>query len=63
VKYFIGNLEKLNLVSENGQYTFYISPSTDSNPSTKVLVGNERQAIIKINQWDMSKYDYKYGLL
>ncbi|GBC08692.1 hypothetical protein RclHR1_08300008 [Rhizophagus clarus] len=49
-----GNLENLNLVSENGQYILYILPNTNSNPNTKVLVGNQRQAIIEINQWDTS---------
>ena len=55
MKFFIGNLEKLNLGSENGQYILYILPST--SPNTKVLVGNQRQAIVEINQWDMSEYD------
>lgn len=63
MEYFIGNLEKLNVVSENGQYILYILPSTNSNPNTKVLVGNQRQAVIEINQWDISKYDLKCGLL
>lgn len=63
MEYFVGNLENLNVVSENGQYILYILPSTNSNPNTKVLVGNLRQAVIEINQWDISKYDLKYGLL
>jgi len=62
VFFFIGSLEKLNLVSEKGQYILYILPSTNSNPNTKVLVGNQRQAIVEINQWDISKHNLKYRL-
>lgn len=62
MKYFIGDFEFLNLVGENGQYIFYILPSIKSNSKTKVLVGNQRQAIVEINQWDMSKHHLKYML-
>ncbi|RIA87016.1 phosphatidylinositol-glycan biosynthesis class S protein [Glomus cerebriforme] len=47
-----GNLEMGNLANKNGQYSFYILPRTKSNSDTKVLVGNQRQAIVEINQWD-----------
>ncbi|CAG8467974.1 2534_t:CDS:2 [Funneliformis mosseae] len=47
-----GNFGTLNSVSESGRYVFYIMPNTKSNLKAKVLVGNQRQAIIKINHWD-----------
>ena len=37
-------------------------PSNNGSSSSKVLVGNQRQAIVEINQWDMSKHHLKYML-
>ncbi|CAG8736393.1 16791_t:CDS:2, partial [Acaulospora morrowiae] len=43
--------EILNFESRNGQYAFYILPGSSVN--TKVLVGNQRQAIIEVKNWNI----------
>ncbi|CAG8437781.1 7769_t:CDS:10 [Diversispora eburnea] len=44
------NLGQLNFTSKNGKYAFYILPGNNENKKTKVLVGNQRQAIVQIEQ-------------
>ncbi|CAG8447671.1 28626_t:CDS:10 [Dentiscutata erythropus] len=49
------NSDLLNfLVNKNGQYGFYILPG--NNSKTRVLVGNQRQAIVEIGHWDIGKH-------
>ncbi|CAG8520369.1 15538_t:CDS:2, partial [Acaulospora morrowiae] len=43
--------EILNFESRNGQYAFYILPGSSVN--TRVLVGNQRQAIIEFKNWNI----------
>ncbi|KAF0401381.1 phosphatidylinositol-glycan biosynthesis class S protein [Gigaspora margarita] len=41
------------LVNKNGQYGFYILPG--NNSKTRVLVGNQRQAIVEIGNWNIDE--------
>nr|CAG8519507.1 3853_t:CDS:2 [Entrophospora candida] len=47
----------LDLIGKNGQYDFYIMPGDNNLSSSKVLVGNQRQAIVEISQWNIDAID------
>ncbi|RHZ83249.1 hypothetical protein Glove_99g319 [Diversispora epigaea] len=52
------NLGQLNFTSKNGKYAFYILPGNNENQKTKVLVGNQRQAIVQIEQIEHWNIDF-----
>ncbi|CAG8526932.1 603_t:CDS:10, partial [Cetraspora pellucida] len=42
-------------VNKNGQYGFYILPRNNSS-KTRILVGNQRQAIVEMDHWNIGKH-------
>ncbi|CAH1762302.1 88_t:CDS:2 [Entrophospora sp. SA101] len=53
----------LDLIGKNGQYDFYIMPGDNNLSSSKVLVGNQRQAIVEISQWNIASAVSSYPTL